>query len=394
MFPRTRLARTLFLVAATGFALGVSELILCALYPEPTGYFVWPPGLRCTFRPAPGVMPGVEGESRFVVNSLGLRGTEPEPEPAYRILALGGSTTECLYLDQSEAWPQLLEERINAAAPAPTTWVGNGGRSGLDSRDHILQMRHLPPQVRGLNTVLLLVGVNDLTSRLAADWQYDPRALQQAGAEERWLRHTFSVLPPGRGAPVPIWKRTALYRTARAVRDRIFPGATFQDRAGRVYETWREHRQSAPRIRSELPDLGLALQEYARNLETIVRLAEERRVRLVFVTQPVLWRADLPESVEELLWLGGVGDFQRRRGCEYYAVEALAEGMRRYNEVLADVASRFGIECIDLAARIGGDPSLFYDDAHFNEQGARAVADILAQHMLARPPYRPTFGRD
>ena len=47
----------------------------------------------------------------------------------YRILTLGGSSTECLVLDQTEAWPQLLQDRLNETNKYQV-WVGNAGQSG------------------------------------------------------------------------------------------------------------------------------------------------------------------------------------------------------------------------------------------------------------------------
>jgi lysophospholipase L1-like esterase len=247
-------------------------------------------------------------------------------------------------------------------------------------------MRYLAPRVPDLDAVLLLVGVNDLTLRLAQDESYDPAYLERPGAEEHHLRRTFSVLPASVNDSLPFFKRTALWRAARAFKHALAAGESAQDRAGLVYETWRKHRRRASRIRPGLPDLDPALEEYARNLESIVALARERTVRLILVTQPVLWRPELPEEARNLLWLGGVGDFQNDEGCEYYSVEALAEGMRRYNAVLLEIARIHGVEVVDLAAAVGGDPALFYDDAHFNAAGARVVAETIAAHLIANPP--------
>jgi hypothetical protein len=45
-------------------------------------------------------------------------------------------------------------------------------------------------------------------------------------------------------------------------------------------------------------------------------------------------------------------------------------------ETLAICADR-GLSCFDLAAVLPSDTTIFYDDVHFNEQGARAVAAAL-----------------
>lgn len=62
----------LLLLASFVFALLIGEAALRLFSTDE--YYVWPPNLEMTFRPSPGVMPGISGESRFVINELGIRG--------------------------------------------------------------------------------------------------------------------------------------------------------------------------------------------------------------------------------------------------------------------------------------------------------------------------------
>ena len=106
-------------------------------------------------------MPGIEGESRFTVNSLGIRGPElPPREAAYRILCVGGSTTECLYLDDTESWPHLLMEMLSQQRYRQPVWVGNIGMSGYSTVHHLkfLSEDDLRKQI---DCVLFMVGAND-----------------------------------------------------------------------------------------------------------------------------------------------------------------------------------------------------------------------------------------
>lgn len=62
--------------------------------------------------------------------------------------------------------------------------------------------------------------------------------------------------------------------------------------------------------------------------------------------------------------------------------------MGRYNETLSKVCRAQHVECIDLASLLPKDTSVFYDDIHFNEEGADKVAEILAQHMMQHAPFK------
>jgi hypothetical protein len=95
-----------------GFVL--AEAILAVRFPVPVHEYLYhlrtPYTIR-TFRPDPDVMPGVSGSSHYRINSLGIRGDEPALGGQYRTLCVGGSTTECLYLDDTETW--VLQERLS-----------------------------------------------------------------------------------------------------------------------------------------------------------------------------------------------------------------------------------------------------------------------------------------
>ncbi len=154
--PR-RLAASLLLAAASvALTLAAAELALRAVAPAPDHFGVWPAHLDLTLHPAPGVLPGVEGPSRFTTNADGLRAEARRPEHAYRILAIGGSTTESLYLDDAETWPRLLQQRLGALRGRADVWVGNAGKSGLNSRHHVVQAMQLLPQLPRMDVVLVL----------------------------------------------------------------------------------------------------------------------------------------------------------------------------------------------------------------------------------------------
>src|SRR5215510_2655529 len=107
------------------------------------GYYFMPPNHRTVFRPRPGIMPGISGDSNFVTNSNGIRGDEFTTQDTYRILAVGGSTTECSYLDQSETWTHLLQENLSGNTRNQKAWVGDAGLSGTTTRHHLVAMQHL-----------------------------------------------------------------------------------------------------------------------------------------------------------------------------------------------------------------------------------------------------------
>lgn len=371
----------------------LSELALRVFFPapDPTKYYPWPPYLKQVFRPTPETFPGIQGPTTFSANSLGIRGDEFSPNQTYRLLAVGGSTTESLYLDDSKTWPHDLQEELNQSSNQ-AVWVGNVAKSGLDTRHHIYQMKYLLPQYSNprIDAVIILVGINDL-------WHFTVPARVEQFPEEFELSRTFAI------RPVPnidelFYKKTALWVLLRRVRENLFrppepPGSFVEDVEGNAYPRLRQRRQHATGFINDLPDMTQALQDYARNLNTIIDLAQTNSTRIILMTQPSMYKDVMPPDQDALIW-GGALENQGKTNIDpnipdrYYSTGALAVGMKRYNDTLLQVCQTRRIECIDLASALPKDTTIFYSDVHYNTNGARQVANVVAQYLLGHPPFK------
>jgi len=364
----------------------VLQIVLRSIHNR--GYFFWPPNIKVVFQPSSDIMPGISGDSEFRTNSSGIRGDELTPQHAYRIMAIGGSTTLCLYLDQSETWTYLLQENLNRKSRNQQVWVGNCGLSGMNANHHVVALQYLALRELKIDTVILLTGINDFTRRLTRDKSYVPISLDDQAAKSDLLAETFTGTYDTYENDL-IYKRTAIWQLLRRAKRRMtMSAAHIEDVHGKIYATWREHRQHASEIREELPDLTSALDEYARNINRIIDITREKSVKLIFMTQPAMWKPNLPNDLASLLWFGGIGDFQNEPGKPYYSVTALERGIKAYNDTLLRICRERHIDYIDLASILEKDTSVFYDDVHFNESGARKIADVLSRYMLERSPYQ------
>ena len=252
----------------------------------------------------------------------------------------------------------------------------------MTTRHHLVALRHLPLRDLGIDTVIVLTGINDLTIRLSRDTEWAPVDLLRPEVDLQFTAENFvgsNIYPPN----APFYQHTVLWTMLRKA-SRAWAKVSVQDEAGESYRTWREHRRQAAEIRDTLPDLTTALDEYTRLITEIAQVAQEKSVRLILVTQPTLWWEGLPVNLERLLWLGGIGDFMNVAGKPYYSVAALAKAMDLYNDRLRQVCATAHVECLDLARDLPRDDSVFYDDAHFNENGARLVAERI-KAFLASP---------
>lgn len=323
------------------------------------------PGMTSISYPKPEVAPGVTGPSRITINQLGLRGEGPHGEP-HKILCIGGSTTYCSYLDDNETWPSLLMQELNKGASKHHTWVADAGKNGLDLLHHIEFLKRCDFTYE-FETCIVLCGVNDLEHAVRM-----PKEDRIALAPSR----VFEIGGPDYPL-TPHFKQAYLYQMLKSSLKRIFgvEESYTNDGEGEFYAERRRERQEAPKD-YPLPPLTDHLAFYEENLATLKVLCNEKGLRLILVTQPVLWRNDLPEDLEQLLWSRPIGHTGRA-----LSTQSLASGMHMFNDALREFCQKHDVELVDLAATLPKDATVFYDDEHFNEDGAQRVASQIAEYI-------------
>ena len=307
-------------------------------------------------------MPGISGDISWTVNRLGLRGPEIDIERArLRILAVGGSATECLYVTDDKTWPWRLQDRLSESLGTPV-FVGNAGRDGHFSLHHEYLLRHYPLADR-FEWVIVLAGINDLGRLLRNDYQ------------ERSYRVPEETLLGGTN--LPYYRGSVLYRML-AVR---FQGdAVVQDPEGRWIAQQREIRRRALSrgAVSEPPEgLAEALANYRQNLRKIIAVCRSRQQKVLMLTQPTLYGKNMPEDLRKILWA-------HVNEQTVYTEDTLALLTDAYNRAMLEVCASEGVDCIDLASRLPRDTTVFYDDCHFNVSGCEKVADLLHAFFLDR----------
>jgi len=79
--------------------------------------------------------------------------------------------------------------------------------------------------------------------------------------------------------------------------------------------------------------------------------------------------------------------FVIEKGTLTVSASDLETAMNAYNRVLLETCQEEGLECFDLAGTVPKNGTVFYDDDHYTDAGARIVADRLLDYLLANPPF-------
>ena len=138
----------------------------------------------------PGVEPVNGRVNYFTTNNMGFRGdalVRPKPADEWRIFTVGGSTMECLVLDDSRDLSRVLQDQLQTAHADRAVRVYNAGKSGDRSYDHLAmvsqRIAHLEPDV-----VVVFAGINDLLAGIfSVDYLHMERERIDGGDALRWL---------------------------------------------------------------------------------------------------------------------------------------------------------------------------------------------------------------
>ena len=292
-------------------------------------------------------------------NSLGFRGPEPPTDfdDALTVIAVGGSTTECFFLSETDAWPAQVERKLSDRFKP--LWLNNAGLDGHSTFGHLQLMRQY---ITGLHPklVTILAGVNDM-------FVDEPNGYDKAPVQS-----TLSAL--ARYSEVAALAMT-VWRHEQAVQIRDLGAMprpiNLHDTVYHTLENSEAAAQSAP-VR---PGEEARVNGYRRRLEELVDLARANRIEPILITQPALFGPAIDDVTGVDLATITTEFDETLSGAHAWA------SLERFNDAMRDVARQRSVALVDLAHLMPKSSRYYYDFFHFSKSGAAKVADIVAGEM-------------
>jgi lysophospholipase L1-like esterase len=285
-------------------------------------------------------------------HAIGIRdpGFEPteKPDGAFRIVALGGSTTYGLFTERGDqVWPSLVGMGLGQTLGRQVQVV-NAGLPNYTTNEIIGMAALWLPEFQP-DLVLLHTGLNDAFASAYPE---------EGGPDGRHFRHAWTRAELSR--PV----RTLL-RASRLAR--LLASGALRRRGLLAGDMTASIQYPLPPEDQRRRNLDAATgRYYRRNVETIAVLARRAGAEPVFVEMPqnpAFETADNP----------------------YF--EAIARAVQRNNRILRDVGAQLGVPVVPLYEKMR-DPQAFIDAAHVNPQGmmqkAQGVYDAVLPLVRAR----------
>lgn len=292
---------------------------------------------------------------------MGFRGEElPKDSNGYqKIITVGGSTTECFFISENKAWPQVMQSELRKKSPK--TWVNNAGLNGHSSFGHLLLLKDVVLKYKP-NYIYFLVGVNDMDRQDLN--QFDNRMVLGKSVQmenNSWLKNAFLTLSNHSEVVNLVYN---ISKAINARNQKIFVDKIVQLNPKDTLSI------SSSSIQSTLAKQKSLLPAYRRRLMQLVQVCKSNGIKPVLITQPLLLgQGTDPTTGTDL---AKVRVSAEMNGKLYW------EKLELYNRVMRELCQQEHIELIDLAKLLPKDSRYFYDPMHFTNAGSIRVGQILA----------------
>ena len=305
--------------------------------------FAWTPHPYLSYYPTPNYRKG-----QTFHNSLGYRNDEfslEKPSGVYRIVALGGSSTYDVRIEDNAAtFTAQLEKLLKEKYGYQNVQVINAGVPGYNSWEILVNLEF---RVLDLDPDLVIIyeGTNDVHARLV-----EPSAYR---GDDSGRRQAWQV------PRVALWEHSALLRILSRTMNITRQVSVDDFVSSPTYLSWPyEFRLSGEaegptEILKKNPPIY-----FRRNLENMIAIAKEHDVTIMLSTwaySPYL--------------------------NDYASKEYSQQGFQENNEVVKEVATGHHVPLFDFAEVMPQDAIYWADGRHVNEAGALTKAELFAEFI-------------
>jgi lysophospholipase L1-like esterase len=291
--------------------------------------------------------------------------------PDLTIAFLGGSTTECTYVDEDNRFPYLVG-RLLERQPHLKVNSYNAGRSGNNTL-HCLNILlnkvvNLKPDI-----VVLMENINDVAILMYEKtyWNTNP---SRSPIQER----------------LPTFKTVGqdLRQTFYLVRDLSFPNLSRELK--KIFSFERKSKGDefkTVRGKKIIIDQDLLVREFSLNLKTFINICRARSIIPVLMTQPSRFTDQPDPPIKKIMY-----QLEISQGITYGEFKSAFD---RLNRTIREVGANNQVLVIDLAGEIPPVRDNICDVTHFNDRGSRLVAARIAARLtpvISSLPKKPVSG--
>lgn len=296
-------------------------------------------------------------------NSQGFRMDEElsieKEKGEFRIVALGGSTTEDVQNGQNLHYCGLASEAFKNKYPGRNIRCLNAGKSGFTAAHSLIRLETDIIQYKP-DIVTVMNNLNDLTVNL---YSQDGRT----NYGNKFFAPSYS---PSLDNKYFLMQILGKFRTVEYIGNKISKAKIVASSR----PIWTLSDGTVVTGNSQFSDEAMALpliETYRSYLRSIAAVGRVNGIRVVFLTEPATFSEAKYYSSFAYNWDGIV----------YPRAQEFQRAYESYNQVIREVAQETGSGLINLYTQVGHDDKYFVDVVHTNADGVRKVADAYSKGL-------------
>lgn len=316
----------------------------------------YPANEQFSFTPSDKYMLGTQNleQKEYIINTdrsgyiIGPKDVEKN-DKNIDIVFMGGSTTECMLVDEQYRFPYLVSHYLSdlIGDNIVTRNAGVTGRNSMHSNlDFISRIKGDQPKM-----VVIMHNINDLAQLLYIGSYFDgPASRRILAIDNRTQNH-----------------RGLIYTFLFHVKELVFPNI-YQIVSNLIFGSDENDEWSGWRV-SEYDGLEQISAEFRNSLKKFITTSKLYNIDVVLMTQ-----------------------FNRMNESDSFIVETATSGNRgippflfeyyhQFNQIIREVSESEEVLLIDLAEKIPSTSEYIYDAVHLNTEGSKLVADVISNKL-------------
>lgn len=270
--------------------------------------------------------------------------------PDVTLIFLGGSSTECMYVDEDSRFPYLVGRLLEKDARKVNSF--NSGVSGNNSMHSINILLNKGLELKP-DIAVMMHNINDLISLMYDGnyWSSNPsRSLLLVIKNESFMTKAKNIFR----AAVP-----KIYEKVDELKYKMRPPEATDEFA----------HVRGKSLTFDKQDLK---KKFERNLSAFINICRSYGIIPVLMTQSNRFKASPDNMIRDAFTL------EEHFGIPYDEFRDLYDS---FNDVIRHVGKSHNVLLIDLAKDIPQDKQYMYDCVHFNDYGSRHAAQIIAGRL-------------
>lgn len=286
----------------------------------------------------------VQKKFRFRTDGMGfIMPSKIHETPDIKIVFLGGSTTECMFVEEEKRFPNMACRILEKVSRKKI----NSFNAGVSGKNSMHCLNTLINKILALNPdyVILMNNLNDLTTLVYTGtyWNESNRSLIL-----NQKKITF-------GLKIRRFIKKIIPHTYSAIK-KFFRKETLDE--------WSEYRQEKISIPKEK-----ILLTFKKSIETFINVCKTWDIKPVLMTQPNRFLTKKPNTPQYRFIFKNINysDF-----IEVY---------NKMNDVIRETALYNNVILIDLEKFVPKESKYIYDEVHLNDKGCILVAKVISNGL-------------